>query len=204
MPTYPWLWSTPYSLFDPATKQSFGWLTRIQWRPILRTRDWRLGSATDFREVPLSDLLETVGESSGLDLTDELFASNRSVTAGRLKADVCVEVARRLLSAHVNSSADLAARASSDTSVRSAWIGVHGLEWVTRQYFCALNGIDDIKPDVMLTRFVSASLGRLVGAKQTDLLLTEVHRQLTKTDPALTKRALDHTLWRFESGRHLD
>lgn len=64
---------------------------------------------------------------------------------------------------------------------------------MTWQYFCALNSIDHIKPDVLVTRFVSASLGRLVGAKQTDLLLREAHRQLTKTVPALTKRALDHT-----------
>lgn len=97
-------------------------------------------------------------------------------------------------------SSDLHKRAS-DAEVRQAWTGIHGLGWVTWQYFCALNGIDELKPDVMLTRFVAKTLGRRVSAVETDELLARVREALLPRHPGLTKRARDHTIWRFESGR---
>jgi hypothetical protein len=81
-------------------------------------------------------------------LIDRLFAGNRSRTAGRLKADVCVEAARRLQAVSVTRIPDLRERAD-DAEVRHAWTGVHGLGWVTWQYFCSLAGIDYFKPDVI-------------------------------------------------------
>ena len=117
-----------------------------------------------------------------------------------MKADVCVEAARRLRAAGVTHSGDLCKRAS-EAEVRQAWIGIHGLGWITWQYFCALTGIDELKPDVMLTRFVATTLGRRVGAVETDELLARVREALLPRHPELTKRALDHTIWRFGSGR---
>jgi hypothetical protein len=53
----------------------------------------------------------------------------------------------------------------------------------------------------MLTRFVATTLGRRVGAVEADELLAGVWEALLPRHPGLTKRALDHAIWRFESGR---
>jgi hypothetical protein len=104
-----------------------------------------------FRERGLDHLLDLAGASTGQQLADRLFSGSRSRTHGRLKADVCVEVARRLRAAGVSGSAELRDRAS-DVEVSRAWTGVFGLGLVTWQYFWALTGIDELEPDAMLTR----------------------------------------------------
>jgi hypothetical protein len=155
-------------------------------------------SEPELRERGLDHLLDLAGASSGPELADRLFGGSRSQTHGRLKADVCVEVARRLRAAGVADSDDLRQRAF-DADVKQAWTGVHGLGWVTWQYFCALNGIDELKPDTMLMRFVTKTLGRRVDAVETNDLLSRVWKALLPSHPGLTKRALDHAIWRFES-----
>ncbi len=69
-------------------------------------------------------------------------------------------------------SGDLHKRAF-DADVMQAWTGIHGLGWVTWQYFCALNGIDELKPDAMLMRFVTKTLDRRVAAVETNELLSQ-------------------------------
>jgi hypothetical protein len=65
------------------------------------------------------------GTLHGEMLADRLFAGNRSRTAGRLKADFCVEAARRLRAVFITHIPDLCKRAD-DAEVRHAWTGVHG------------------------------------------------------------------------------
>lgn len=153
-----------------------------------------------WNDTGLTKLTESAAGLSGPVLADVLFGGNRSRTGGRLKADVCVEAAVRLLSAGIVHADDLRQRTASP-DVRRAWTGTPGLGWVTWQYFCSLNGIDAFKPDVMLMRFTSRTLRRHVSAVETDQLLARVLRRLQSDQPALSARALDHTLWRFESGR---
>jgi hypothetical protein len=157
-------------------------------------------SEPGFREQGLDCLLEQAGTLRGEALADRLFGGSRSRTAGRLKADVCVEVAARLQAESVTRIPDLHERAD-DADVRHAWTGVHGLGWVTWQYFCSLAGIDHLKPDVMLMRFVAQALGRDVSAAETDALLSCSFEELLPSYPGLTKRILDHTIWHFERGQ---
>jgi hypothetical protein len=79
-----------------------------------------------FRERGLDHLLDLAGAPTGQQLADRLFGGSRSRTHGRLKADVCVEAARRLRAAGVTGSPELRDRAS-DAEVRRAWTGVSGL-----------------------------------------------------------------------------
>ena len=153
-----------------------------------------------FREHGLDYLLDQAGTLHGEMLADRLFGGNRSRTAGRLKADVCVEAARRLQAVSVTSIPDLHKRAN-DAEVRHAWTEVHGLGWVTWQYFCSLAGIDHFKPDVMLMRFAAEALGRNVSPAETDALLSRAFEELLPSYPGLTRRALDHTIWLFQRGQ---
>jgi hypothetical protein len=150
-----------------------------------------------FREHGLDRLLEHAGTLTGEALADALFAGSRSRTAGRLKADVCIDAARRLQAAGITCIPDLIEH-SDDPSARHAWTGVHGLAWITWQYLCSLAGIDHLKPDVMLTRFVSETLGRHASPAETDALLACALNALLHDHPGLTKRALDHTIWWFQ------
>jgi len=151
-------------------------------------------------EGGLSRLLERASALSGMQLADHLFGGSRSKTRGRLKADVCADVASRLIRAGVTTRDDLREQAA-DPRVRSAWTGTTGLAWVTWQYFCMLNGLDGLKPDVTLIRFVTKTLGRPVSATETERLLVSASDHLRRDHPDLNRRTLDHTLWRFESGR---
>jgi hypothetical protein len=126
--------------------------------------------------------------------------SRRCRTAGRLKADVCVEAARHLQAVSVTDTPGLRERAG-DAEVRHAWTGVHGLGWVIWQYFCSLGGIDHFKPDVMLMRIAAEALRRYVSPAETDVLLSRAFEELRPSYPELTKRALDHTIWLFERDR---
>lgn len=157
-------------------------------------------SETDFLEHGLDHLLSQAGTNRGEALADRLFGGSRSRTAGRLKADVCVEAARRLQAASVTSLSNLHEHAD-NAEVRHAWIGVHGLGWVTWQYFCSLAGIDHFKPDVMLMRFAAETLGRYVSPAETDALLSRAFGELKPSYPGLAKRALDHTIWLFQRGQ---
>jgi len=157
-------------------------------------------SEPGFREHGLDCLLDRAETQHGELLADRLFGGSRSRTAGRLKADVCVEAARRLQAVSVTDIPDLRERAD-DAEVRHAWTGVHGLGWVTWQYFCSLAGIDHFKPDVMLIRFTAETLGRYVSPAETDALLSRAFEELRPSHRGLTKRALDHTIWLFERGQ---
>ena len=157
-------------------------------------------SEPGFREQGLDCLLNRAGTLHGEALADLLFAGSRSRNAGRLKADVCVEAAGRMQAMSVTRIPDLRERAD-DAEVRYAWTGVHGLGWVTWQYFCSLVGTDHLNPDVMLMRFAAQALGRCVSPAETDALQSRAFDELERDHPGLTKRTLDHTIWRFERDR---
>jgi hypothetical protein len=157
-------------------------------------------SSPGFREHGLDQLLLAAGSLTGADLARRLFGGSRSRSAGILKADLCIAVARRLQAESVTEIGHLRQRAG-EAAVRRAWTGVYGLGWVTWQYFCSLAGIEHLKPDVMLMRFVACTLGRNVGPAETDALLTCAFEQLATSWPGLSKRALDHSIWLFERDR---
>ena len=99
-----------------------------------------------FCEHGLDQFLQAAGPLVGEDLARQFFGGSRSRSAGILKADLCIAVARRLQAESVTEIDHLRQRAD-DGVVRRAWTGVHGLGWVTWQYFCSLVGIDHFKPD---------------------------------------------------------
>jgi hypothetical protein len=194
----PW-WDAVYSIRSryPAVKRvvaAYGEASATDCLPLAARNE------PGFREQGLDYLLDRAGTLRGEALADRLFGGSRSRTAGRLKADVCVEAAARLQAMSVICIPDLHERADA-VDVRHAWTGVRGLGWVTWQYFCSLAGIDHLKPDVMLMRFVAQALGRDVSAAETDALLSRVLEELLPSYPALTKRTLDHTIWHFERGQ---
>lgn len=89
--------------------------------------------------------------------------------------------------------------------LKEAYTGVHGLGWVTFEYFLMLLGIPGVKADTMIRRFVADALGVRAGevpaGKARDLVVA-AHGQVAPGlhgGPDLTQ--FDHGLWLYQRRR---
>ncbi len=164
-----------------------------------------------FKEYPLSELADRCAGKSGGDLADSVFGSRlRTPGARTFKADAVAEATTALLACGVDCRQDLLDAVQDDLrqrEVKSAWTGVRGLAATSWRYLLSLSGVDEIKPDRMITGFVEdaraeAKLGSARVAPDTaaDALIA-AGRDLYGSDVSL--RALDHTVWRAQSGRQV-
>ena len=70
---------------------------------------------------------------------------------------------------------------------------------ISLKYFRMLVGSDElIKPDRMILRFLSKTLGREVGVEEAQDLLRAACTQLQERHPGLTPRLLDYVIWKFQ------
>ncbi len=139
------------------------------------------------------------------ELVVDVFGSTaKSPRAGRTKAELVQEVAGALVGIGVHSRADVEMLASGERydTQKKAWIGVHGLGWVTFEYFRLLCGAETAKPDVMIHRWLTATLSQThdgTTALALIRLLTEELSDRWKRD--VSTRAVDHTIWFHQSER---
>ena len=114
----------------------------------------RLRTFNDKHPEAMNDLaaLIAVGESELM----EIMGS--TVTGGRPKATCVIEAAEalRALEPSIMTAEDLVA--ADPYAVKKAYTGVHGLGWVTCEYFQMLLGVPGVKADRMIVRFVNAAL----------------------------------------------
>ncbi len=140
---------------------------------------------------------------------DQVFDNRKkSAAANRLKAELVMEAAERLTSDDVGarSRPDIADSAADRYQAQKrAWTGIHGLGQVTFEYFRLLCGAETSKPDIMVIAWLEGVLDeRPDTPRALDLiaaLTSELHRRWS--EPVL-QRAVDHTIWRHQSGRSLD
>lgn len=138
-----------------------------------------------------ADSLPTLAQVDPHELAALLGAQRSS---GRLKAEICLDVAERLVNAGVLRAADINPDSEAQ---RRAWTGTFGLGWVTWEYFTMLLGHPGVKADTMIRSFVSDSLG------VADASPTRAHAAVTGAANLLgvEARDLDHAIWRHQSGR---
>jgi hypothetical protein len=112
---------------------------------------------------------------------------NRQIISGSSKASRIIQAATNLALIAVHTSDDLDA---SDKEHKLAYVSVHGLSWVTWEYFTMLLGRPGVKADTWIVRFVSQSLGRTVAP-------TEARSMLVAAADVLNVDAtqLDHAIW---------
>ena len=118
-------------------------------------------------------------------------------TAGRPKSDCVIEAAEALLALDppVRTAADVLT--ADPAAVKSAYAGVHGLGWVTCEYFQMLLGILGVKADTMIVRFVNTALAAAdlpaVDEAEARRLVIDAHA----VDPrGATLTQYEHALWR--------
>lgn len=119
---------------------------------------------------------------------------NEQRTSGRPKAQAIVEAASSLVDAGLRSADDLDLEKH-----KPAYTRVHGLGWVTWEYFTMLLGRPGAKADTWVVRWVSQQLSRDVSSKEVRSLLGAVAAQLSDGDsnsPHALLTRLDHQIWR--------
>lgn len=121
-----------------------------------------------------------------------------SVTANKLKADAVVEAADQFVAYGVVRAEDFLA--SDPAEMKRVYTRVHGLGWVTFEYFSMLLGKPGVKADTMITRFANNALSQagLAGVDNRlarDLVIT-CHNKLELGE---TLSHFEHAIWLYES-----
>lgn len=155
-----------------------------------------------FAEDTLDDLIAAAGDRRGQDLASALFGGNSQVAPGTsvLKADACLSAGAALISCGVVSRPDLTDSGLVNEAKR-AWTNVHGLGQQSWSYVTMLSGAEDWKVDTWVVRFVSRASGQDMAPGAARSLLDSTLRSLTDRGIEVSKRAADHAIWRYESGR---
>lgn len=124
-------------------------------------------------------------------------------TGAPLKAVAIEQVAQVLKEHRITTAQDLRHAAADDdryAEVRRAWCRVVGQRsGITWRYAGMLAGVDGVKPDRMIIRFVADSLGlprRSVDAEFAYGIVMAASREM-----GMTPFALDHAIWGFQRGR---
>lgn len=89
------------------------------------------------------------------------------------------------------------------TEARKAWCGVVGQRsGITWRYAGMLAGVDGVKPDRMICRFVTQSLYPGQRRRSVDTEFAEAIVKAAAGELGMTEFALDHAIWRFQRGRN--
>ena len=155
---------------------------------------------------PVARLAADLRGLSEDELAGEVFGSRaKSARAGRTKAALVQEVADELVKVGRVSSRDDVAMSPSGEQYelqKKVWTGVHGLGWVTFEYFRLLCGAETAKPDIMIHRWLNDALGRDVDGGTALAMIKDLAAELgRKWQVEVSPRAVDHTIWFHQSGR---
>lgn len=130
-----------------------------------------------------------------------------TVTGQRLKSVCVVEAAQALtqLEPAVITAKD--ALATDAAKVKQAYTSVKGLGLITAEYFMMHLGVDGVKADRMIVRFVdralvSEGLEKTAHWSEARELIIRAYEIDPRGAPSLN--AFEHAIWRFESARTLD
>lgn len=182
----------------PLKARPFGWPDQIESAlidAILSIRA-KYGSETTGVRAAVRRYKNEIGDEKPNDLRRlakfdagvlEQILGNRQVISGSTKASCIIQAAANLAQLGVHTSDDLDA---GNAGHKHAYVSVHGLGWVTWEYFTMLLGLPGIKADTWIVRFVGNSLGRGVSPTEARSLLI-ASADVLSVDAA----QLDHAIW---------
>lgn len=132
----------------------------------------------------------------GVDQVEDIMGSGK--TGKRTKAEAVLEAAAGYVAVGVNSADDF--RSLDLSTAKRTYTGVHGLGYVTFEYFSMLLGIPGVKTDVMIKRFIANALSAAgldnVDARTARKLVIEAH---TATGLGKDLTYFEHAIWISES-----
>jgi hypothetical protein len=171
-----------------------------------RYRTYRTGQGGRASTDSASDLLATFAELGGHEAWAQRIGNgNRTSThaTAPLKSFAIEEAAKAMVGNGVESAQDLREAAEAPgriSDIADAWRGVKAQSsGVTWHYVQMLAGIQGIKPDRMIARFVAKALGLPVNKIASSFsveILTQVAKEL-----GMTATELDHAIWNYQRGK---
>lgn len=126
-------------------------------------------------------------------------------TGGRTKAACVIDAAKALLALYppISTAEDFVA--ADPATVKAAYTSVHGLGWVTSEYFQMLLGAPGVKADRMIVRFVNAALeGEGMGAVDARTARELVVQAYTAEPRGETLTHYEHAIWRAKGELAVD
>ena len=120
-----------------------------------------------------------------------------STKNGILKAEAVYRASTFLADAQVETVQDLE---QSVDDIKILWLSIPGQRsGVSWRYFQMLAGVEGIKPDRMIHRFITRATGDRVNNLDAVEMLSLAQQRLPTPRPTLTQ--FDHAIWRYQSGR---
>lgn len=171
-------------------------------RIVARYRGYRAAQGADADSDGAVELLQNIAELGGPDSWATQIGNRRptSTTADAPLKSVAVEqVAEALVALGVRTSSDLRAVAKEDDQreqAKTAWCAVPGQRsGVTWEYALKLTQIPGARAGRVVADYVARQMGAVTAERAAELV-----REVAAT-AGWDAFALDHAIWRFESGR---
>ncbi|WP_237080294.1 hypothetical protein [Mycobacteroides abscessus] len=173
---------------------------------VARYRAYRRERSGDPNRDGVAELLGTVDELDGPDgWASRIGNSNRTSTRGGVLKSQAIRDAARVLDAAGIRNTDLLRKVAEQDGaqleqVRKAWCAVTGQRsGITWHYMLMLAGIEGVKPDRMICRFIADSLG-LPRRSVTPPFAMEILTTAAK-EMGMSPTDLDHGVWQFQRTR---
>lgn len=143
----------------------------------------------------VTDLMNHIDLSGGTQKFASDILKNKQQLSGRLKSDICYELARKLKLLSIETIEDF--NKYENTEILEITIqSVKGIGPAGLNYLFMLAGDPDrCKPDVHIHRFIYDAIGKNVTDEECQILLTEVVKNLKIEYPSITVRTLDSIIW---------
>ena len=158
--------------------------------------------------LPLPESQENVSalirkiKQNGIPYFIEKVFVNRSVTSGRPKAEILLELLETIEKLQIQTFQDIQAWLNQPVQQQKlirAITAIHGIGEATFRYFLMLAGDEQmVKPDTMILRFIKNALGKTVHEAEALRLIQAVSHQLLPQYPELNPRLLDYLIWSWQ------
>lgn len=169
-----------------------------------RIRDAKNELPKTSEQLSTSSFLNIISGYSPVELAKNVFENNQRTSAqnGILKAEAVVRFAKVLQQfdgEYFQSRSKFVGNKNFKNEIRKIPGQRSG---ISTRYFYMLAGSDDfIKPDRMISRFIEERTGKRLSLKESQELIIETQKLLSKKYENLTPKLLDFLIWNFQSGR---
>lgn len=168
---------------------------------LTRTRPSREVLPTSESQESINSLILKMDQNGTPYFIEQVF-KNRSKTSGRFKAEILLELLKKVESLGIQDFQDMQYWLNKPHKLQilvSLIIKIHGIGDATFRYFLMLAGDKHmVKPDTMILRFLKNALGRPVREAEAVQLIQATSYQLCLHYPNLSPRLLDNIIWSWQ------
>lgn len=167
--------------------------------PIFRSPRELLPPAENQETV--SDLILKMKQEGIAYFIENVFV-NHSVTSGRKKAEIVLELLETFEKLQIQTFQDIQRwlnQPAQQQKLINVITSIHGIGEATYRYLLMLSGDEQmVKPDTMILRFIKSAIDESVNEAEAVSLIQAVSQQLLPQYPRLNPRLLDYIIWSWQ------